>query len=499
MGNVLTDIVCFIPEVALGTLILIFLTGAVFLKKEIQEGVLLGKLMFGIFAGIGGLVILQSLHPLYIFNDLFVSNTYTTCIKFLVLSITICVYAFSFSSLKIEKILGIELYIFVLMALLGMFVMIGAYDFMSFYLGMELQNSALYILIAFKKESLKNNEAAVKYFILGVVASGIFLFGASLLYGAVGSLNFQNICNIFVSSHVSYVRWGGCIGLLFIIASFLFKLALVPFHMWAPDVYEGIPLPIVGFLALIPKMVILSIILHLWILLFPIKTIPMELDALKIFPPLLKVASLLSILVGTFGAFGQLNIKRFIAYSGISHMGFIVLGIVLGNYNGMYAAIIYLLSYLIMGVGFFSCLCALRYPQGFSRLGIIKDLSDLKGLSKTHPSMSFMIALLMISFAGLPPFIGFFSKLYLLLSFIESGFIGVAIFVGLLSIIAAVYYLRIIKYLYFDETEVFLDVVCPFSFFVPVLISLAGTVFFFLYSKPLFWCVSFVMKALLEN
>ncbi|HQS83832.1 MAG: hypothetical protein B7Y25_02750 [Alphaproteobacteria bacterium 16-39-46] len=503
MGTILRDLLCFIPELTLGGLILIFLGGAVFLKKETQGSVLFGKVMFGVLGMVGILVLLQNLEPLYIFNRLFISDTYTIFVKVLVLSITICIYSFSFSSLKSEKVIGVELYVFILMALLGMFMVIGSNDFLSFYLGMELQNIAFYVLVSFKKDSLKNNEAAIKYFILGVVASGIFLFGASLLYGAVGSLNFQDIGNVLgastleSSSGIPYALFGAGVGLLFIMVSFLFKVSIVPFHMWAPDVYEGSPLPIVAFLAFAPKVVILSVILRLWALLFSETTVFVASSVLKVFPPMIMGASLLSIIVGTFGAFGQSNIKRFLAYTGISHMGFVVLGISLGNYSGMHAALVYLLSYIIMGIGFFASLGALRYPPGFSRIGIVKDLSDLKGLSKTHPGMSFSLAILMISFAGLPPLIGFFSKLYLLLSLIETGFVGIAILGGLSSVVAAVYYLRIVKDLYFEDAEVSLEVVTPLSFFIPLFLSLGGTVFFCIYAEPVLLYVSILMKMLL--
>ena len=504
MKTIFTDMLCFIPEITLGGLVLIFLGLAAFLKKEVQKDILFGKAMFGVLGGIGALVLMQDIFPFYSFNGLFISDSYTLFMKFFILSITMCVYSFSFSSLKIEKILRIELYVFIFMALLGMFIVIGSNDFMSFYLGMELQNIALYVLIAFKKDSLKNNEAAIKYFILGMVSSGIFLFGASLLYGAVGSLNFQDMSYVFKlfldpSFDASYVLWGAVLGLLFIFSSFLFKVSIVPFHMWAPDVYEGIPLPIVAFLSFVPKVVILSVILRLWVLFFPMSEIYRTSSILKIFPSLMMGAALLSIIVGVFGAFGQSNIKRFLAYTGISQMGFIVLGISLGNYSGINAALIYLVSYIIMGVGFFACLCALRYPPGFSRIGIIKDLSDLKGLSRVHPGISLSLALLMVSFAGLPPLIGFFSKFYLLLSLVETGFVGIAIFGGLSSVISAVYYLKIVKYLYFEEADISLEVVSPLSFLIPLFLSLGGTIFFFLYSKPVLWCVSFIMKNLFDG
>lgn len=506
MYTIFVDIMGFIPEIVLGGSILSLLAFAVFLKEDLQEHIFFARLMFGIFGSLGAVILVQNLHPLFLFNSLFITDAYTLFIKFFILSVTFLIYSFSFAAFKVEKIATIELSVFILMILLGMFVMISSNDFMSLYLGMELQNIALYVLIAFKKESLKNNEAAVKYFILGALSSGILLFGLSLIYGAVGSLNFQDIyhiikiiCTSSSDAFNSYLVWGGVLGFLFVFSAFLFKLSIVPFHMWAPDVYEGVPLPMAAFLALVPKIVILSVIMRAWAIGFSESIIYIEASIFKIFPVLIMGAALLSIAGGTFGALAQSNLKRLLAYSGISHMGFILLALSLGSYEGLRAALIYLFSYVIMGIGLFSCLCALRYAPGQSRIGIIKDISDLKGLSKTHPKMALCLTLLIFSFTGVPPLIGFFAKLYLILSLLEKEFIGISIYVGLASVVAAVYYLRMVKYIYFEDSETSFEVAYPFSFTAPLFLSMGNVLFFFLHSKPLLWCVSFVTQSLLRR
>ena len=368
-------------------------------------------------------------HNLTILNGLFVTNDYIFFSKILLLSFTLCgAWLFLF-----YKTPTYEASILLILSVLGMMVMLSANDLMALYLGVELQSLALYILVALNRSD-KSLEAALKYFILGAVASGSMLYGISLVYGATGTTGFN-----FLNNVTGQIPLTATIGIVLILIGFAFKVASAPFHMWAPDVYEGASLQITSYLATISKA---SYILFLGKFLIH-NLSPLQHQLV----PLLKVLAVASLFVGAFGAILQTDIKRLLAYSSINHVGFMLIGVACYSEDGMEATSTYLLIYLTMALGVFACIALYtKESQNY-------NLSALKGLHKTHPFLAFCIAVLMLSMAGVPPLAGFLAKFYILSAAISSGLYYLSALAVLSSVIAAFYYLKIIKIMYFEEPE----------------------------------------------
>ncbi|MGE0109771.1 MAG: NADH-quinone oxidoreductase subunit N [Bdellovibrionales bacterium] len=324
--------------------------------------------------------------------------------------------------------------VLLLFAILGMLIMISASHFLTLYLGLEIQNLALYVLVAFCREDKKGSEAALKYYILGAVSSAVLLFGLSLLYGATGSLDFAALA--------AGKGTGLALGLVFVLVGFAFKLAAVPFHMWAPDVYEGAPTPVTAFLLAAPKVAGLIVVARLF--LHPMMTEP------SIWQPLLIVFSLLSMFLGALGGLAQQNINRLLAYSAITNVGVMLVGLVLLGQSNVAAAgfsgtLLYLALYLMGTIGFFAGVLMLR-KEGAA----LCELKDLSGLLKTHPLLASSLCASLFSLAGIPPLAGFFGKYKVFLAAVEGGEMTLAVLGVLASVIAAAYYLRVIKIMAFD-------------------------------------------------
>lgn len=369
--------------------------------------------------------------------------------------------------------------ILLLFATLGMLVMVSANDLITLYLGLELQSLCLYVLAAFCRDSLRSTESAVKYFILGVLASCLLLYGLSLIYGFVGSTNFQMLAEAFKLARPST---GALVGVCLVLAALGFKISLVPFHMWTPDVYEGVPTPITAFFATVPKMAALGLILNL--ILYPFEPLASQWQGI------LMTLGLLSIAVGALSALFQTHIRRLLAYSAIGHMGYLILGVtVLPTLpSGSNAVLVYAVIYMVTTLGVFGCLLSLRL-SGMP----VDDLNHFKGLCRTHPRTSLCLSIFMFSLAGIPPLGGFFGKLYILISLVEASFIGVAVAAIVFSVVAAFYYLRVVKYLYFDEAKEHLDVITTPMVGTIVIGSSAFMVFFVLFQIPLLYYVNLVV------
>tara|TARA_B100000941_G_scaffold83778_1_gene57695 strand:+ start:316 stop:1731 length:1416 start_codon:yes stop_codon:yes gene_type:complete len=333
------------------------------------------------------------------------------------------------------QIFKIEYPILLLSSILGMSIMISSNDLIVFYMGLELQSLALYVLASFKRENPLSAESGLKYFVLSALSSGLLLYGCSLIYGYAGSTNFD-----IISSNINSVNYGLTLGIVFILVGLAFKISAVPFHMWAPDVYQGSPTSVTIFFAILPKIAALTVFIRF--LYIPFINLIDQWQVIIIF------LSIASMIFGAVAAIGQKNLKRLMAYSSISHMGFALAGLAVGTNEGIQSSITYMSLYVIMNLSFFSSLFMLKINQKY-----YETIDDLSGLSKNHPMLSLAMLVSLFSLAGIPPLAGFFAKFYIFMAVIEQEMYFLAI-VGLLStVVAAFYYLRIIKTIYFDDEK----------------------------------------------
>lgn len=343
-----------------------------------------------------------------------------------------------------DMLRGGEFYVLVLFALLGQMVMISAGNFLTIYLGLELMSLAIYALVAIRRDHAESTEAAMKYFVLGSLASGFLLYGMSMMYGATGSLDLRSIADAVSSGQIDYLPL--TFGLVFLVAGLAFKLGAVPFHMWVPDVYQGAPTAVTLVLAAAPKLAAFAITLKLLVVALG--------DLAADWQPMLMILAILSLAIGNLTAIMQTNFKRMLAYSTISHIGFVLLGLMSGSIDNDLAAdssaygsaLFYILTYVLTTLASFG-LVMLLSREGFE----CESIDDLKGLNKRSPWMAAMLLVLMCSLAGLPPLVGFDAKLLILQALLQSNHLWLAVVAVLFSLIGAFYYLRVIKVAYFDE------------------------------------------------
>ena len=370
-----------------------------------------------------------------LFNGGFVVDQLSSFMKILTILGGAFVLSISTKYLKIFKIFLIEYPVLILSSILGMMVMISSNDLMVFYIGLELQSLALYVLASFNRDQLKSSESGLKYFVLSALSSGLLLYGCSLIYGFSGSTNFDVIGDTMNASH-----YGLTFGIVFILVGLAFKISAVPFHMWAPDVYEGSPTVVTLFFAIVPKVAALTVFIRFLYTPF--------VNMIEQWQPILIFLSIASMIFGAIAAIGQNNLKRLIAYSSIGHMGYALAGLSTGSNEGIQGSIVYITIYLFMNLAFFCCLLMLKRNDEY-----FETVDDLSGLSKNHPILSLSLLVILFSLAGIPPLAGFFAKFYVFKAVIEQSMYFLAI-VGLLStVIAAFYYLKIIKVIYFDEEK----------------------------------------------
>ena len=370
-----------------------------------------------------------------LFNESVVIDRMSSLMKIITLVGGFLVLIISSSYLKTFKIYNIEYPILILSSILGMMVMISSNDLIVFYMGLELQSLALYVLATYNRDQLKSSEAGLKYFVLSALSSGLLLYGCSLTYGFSGSTNFDIISNQLNSDE--YVL---TFGIVFILVGLAFKISAVPFHMWAPDVYEGSPTTVTLFFTMVPKIAALTVFIRF--LYVPFSNL---LDQWQMIIVFLSIASML---FGAIAAIGQTNIKRLIAYSSIGHIGYTLAGLATASNEGIQSSITYILIYVVMNLALFSCLLMLKRNNQY-----YEDIDDLSGLSKNHPLLSLCLLAILFSLAGIPPLAGFFAKFYIFTAVLEQSMYFLAI-VGLLStVVAAFYYLRIIKIIYFDKEK----------------------------------------------
>jgi NADH-quinone oxidoreductase subunit N len=372
-----------------------------------------------------------------------------------------------------------EFAVLVLFATLGMLVMVSANDLMSLYIGLELLSLSLYVVAAFDRDNPRSAEAGLKYFVLGALASGLLLYGASLVYGFAGTTNFDRLADAI---SVGEVPTGVVVGLVFVLAGLAFKISAVPFHMWTPDVYEGAPTPVTGFFATAPKVAAIALLMR--VLAGPFADLSAQ------WAQVIWLCSAGSMILGAFAAIGQKNIKRLMAYSSIGHVGYALMGLAVVSDTGYRGVLVYMAIYVVMNVGTFAVLVAMR-RQGRSLEGI----EDLAGLGRTDPGMALWMAVFMFSMAGIPPLAGFFGKLYVFLAAVQGGFWTLAVIGILTSVVSSYYYLRIVKVMYFDAPVGALDA-RPAS--LSVVMAGAGllTLLFFLFPAALIGAAQVAVSAL---
>ena len=402
-----------------------------------------------------------------LFNNSYKIDYLSSFMKILTIISGIFVLLSSSKYIQVIKINKIEYPILVLSSILGMMVMISSNDLILFYMGLELQSLALYVLASFNRDNILSSESGLKYFVLSALSSGLLLYGCSLIYGFSGSTNFN-----LIAENINQSSYGLTFGIIFIITGLAFKISAVPFHMWAPDVYEGSPTSVTIFFAILPKIAALTVFIR--ILYVPFLNI---IDQWQIIIVFLSIASML---FGAIAAIGQKNLKRLIAYSSIGHMGYALAGVSTGTNQGIQSSITYISIYLFMNLAFFSCLFMLRRDEKY-----FENIEDLSGLSKNHPILSFSFLIVLFSLAGIPPLAGFFAKFYIFSAVIEQSMYFLAI-TGLLStVIAAFYYLRLIKIIYFDSEKEKYESNHNIGLKISLIFSSIFILFYFIYPSPL--------------
>ncbi len=370
-----------------------------------------------------------------LFNGSVVIDYLSSFMKIITLVAAFLVLVISSNYLKTFNIFKIEYPILILSSVLGMMIMISSNDLIVFYMGLELQSLSLYVLATFNRDQLKSSEAGLKYFVLSALSSGLLLYGCSLIYGFTGSTNFE-----IISSQLNSDDYALTFGIVFILVGLAFKISAVPFHMWAPDVYEGSPTSVTLFFTMVPKIAALTVFIRFLYVPF--------LNLIDQWQMILIFLSIASMLFGAIAAIGQTNLKRLVAYSSIGHVGYALAGLATGSNVGIQSSVIYFTIYILMNLGLFSCLLMLRRNNEY-----YEEIDDLSGLSKNHPLLSLSLLIILFSLAGIPPLAGFFAKFYIFKSVLEQSMYFLAI-VGLLStVVAAFYYLRIIKIMYFDQEK----------------------------------------------
>jgi NADH-quinone oxidoreductase subunit N len=403
------------------------------------------------------------------FYGMFVTDAFALFMKSLVLTGSAVTILMGMRYNEQQEIARFEFPVLVMLATTGMMVMISANDLITLYVGLELQNLALYVVASFDRDSPRSSEAGLKYFVLGGLSSGMLLYGLSLVYGFAGTTAFADLARLLAGG--APVSPGLIVGLVFIIAGLAFKTSAVPFHMWTPDVYEGAPTPVSMFFAVAPKMAALALFIRLMIA--PFGPLVGEWRQVIVF------LSIASMVLGSFAAIAQPNIKRLMAYSSIGHVGYALIGLAAGTAAGIRGVLVYLAIYLFMNVGAWAVVLCMR-RQG----RMLDQISDLAGLSRTQPGLALALAIFMFSLAGIPPAAGFFAKLYIFLAAIDAKLTGLAVIGVVTSVVGAFYYLRVVKVMYFDEPVASFDSPIAGELKGVLLVTALVTLFFFLLPGP---------------
>jgi NADH-quinone oxidoreductase subunit N len=425
----------------------------------------------------GGLELLLPAGKLTTFAGGFIVDDFARFLKIVALIGSVATLVLSAEYLADPSRRIFEYSILVVLSTLGMMVLISAGDLIMLYLGLELMSLALYVVAASNRDNVKSTEAGLKYFVLGALSSGMLLYGASLIYGFTGTVSFAGIAAAVKTGSIGIV-----FGLVFLLAGLCFKISVVPFHMWTPDVYEGAPTPVTAFFASAPKVAAIAVFTRVALTAFP--------GILSQWQQIIVFVAIASMALGSFAAIGQRNIKRLMAYSSIGHMGFALVGLAAGTAEGAQGVLVYIAIYVSMTLGSFAVILTMRRNGQH-----VENISDLAGLSRTNPLLAFVFAMLLFSLAGIPPLAGFFAKFYVFVAAIKAGLFTLAVIGVVTSVVGAFYYLTVIKVMYFDEPLVRLD---PMRIELRTVLAIAGlfNIFFFVYPAPLVSVTAAAAKSL---
>ena len=453
-----------IPELFLSISAFLLIILGVFIKNSFE---LIYRLSIFVIFSIILIILTSDKQYSQVFNGSFIIDQFSSYCKILILISAFFVLLISKKYIIEIKNDKFEYPIIILLSLLGMFVMVGSNDLILFYLGLELQSLALYVLASIDRDNIKSSEAGVKYFVLSALSSGLLLYGCSLIYGFTGTTNFE-----LISTSSENFNVGSIFGMVFILVGLAFKVSAVPFHMWTPDVYQGSPTSVTSFFSVVPK--IAGIAIFIKFMYVPFREVLSEWQYILVF------ISIASMILGAVAAIGQKNIKRLMAYSSIGHIGYAIAGIAAGSENGLKSTLVYISIYVVMNIGAFSCILLMKRGGKY-----IEDIDELSGVSKNHPLMSLGLLIILFSLAGVPPLAGFFAKFYIFMAVIESGMFTLALIGLITTVISAFYYIRIVKVMYFDEPRKPFEKFTDFKIHGPLALSCILLISFFLYPSIL--------------
>ncbi|HTV44542.1 MAG TPA: NADH-quinone oxidoreductase subunit NuoN [Stellaceae bacterium] len=404
------------------------------------------------------------------FYGMIVSDAFAVFVDTLVLVGSGVTILMAMSYNEEQRIARFEFPVLLLLATTGMMVMISANDLIALYVGLELQNLALYVVASFDRDSARSSEAGLKYFVLGGLSSGMLLYGLSLIYGFAGTTAFADLARLLAANGAA-ISPGLIIGLVFVVAGLAFKISAVPFHMWTPDVYEGAPTPVSMFFAIAPKMAALALFIR--VMIAPFGPLVGDWRQVVVF------LSIASMILGSVAAIAQPNIKRLMAYSSIGHVGYLLIGVAAGTAEGIRGTLVYLAIYLFMNVGAWGVILCMRREGR-----MLEQIADLAGLSRTRPALALALGIFLFALAGIPPTAGFFAKLYIFFAAIDANLTGLAVIGVVTSVVGAFYYLRVVKVMYFDEPAGALDVPIAAELKGILFVTAVVTLFFFLLPGP---------------
>ncbi len=374
-----------------------------------------------------------------LFSGSFIDDPFARFMKFLALAGGAIALMLSFDDFRRLRIMKFEYPVLVLLSTVGMMIMVSANDLIALYVGLELQSLALYVIAAYRRDSVRSSEAGLKYFVLGALSSGMLLYGSSLLYGFAGSTDFQVIANAAKGEAVVGNLWL-TFGLVFLLVGLAFKVSAVPFHMWTPDVYEGSATPVTAFFASAPKVAAMALLVRATVGAFP--------GIAEQWQQIITFVAIASMLLGAFAAIGQTNIKRLMAYSSIANIGFALVGLAANSVEGTQSVLIYMAIYVVMTLGVFACILSMQRGDD-----AVEEIDELAGLARTNLPMAFALMILMFALAGIPPLVGFFGKYFVFMAAIKAGLYPLAVIGVLASVVGAYYYLRIVKIMFFDDAK----------------------------------------------
>ncbi len=428
------DLNIIFPEIFLSVYAMVALLGVVYTSKDELAKRVTWVTAF-IFILVAFLIIFSEEKTEIAFGGMFINDAFSRFSKIIILLSAAVVLVMGQEYMSRRGFLRFEYPLLVTLSVVGMMVMVSAGDLMSLYMGLELQSLALYVIAAFKKDSVKSTEAGLKYFVLGALSSGLLLYGSALVYGYSGTTLFSGILSN-VSTEVPSL--GLLFGLALVIAGLAFKVSAVPFHMWTPDVYEGAPTPVTAFFATVPKMAAICLFIRVMYDAFG--------NIINDWQQIIALLSILTMFLGAFAAIGQTDLKRLLAYSSIAHMGYALIGLAAGTEFGVQSVLEYMTIYITMNIGVFAIVMSMQ-QDGQS----VTEIASLKMISETDPGKAIALVILLFSLAGIPPMLGFFAKFEVLRAAINAELLYLAVLGVLASVIGAFYYLRIVYFIYFGE------------------------------------------------